>query len=349
MDPLLLIGLGILLLLSAFFSGSETALTSLGKIKIKNLIKKHPSKAKALTSWLENPSRLLTTILVGNNVVNIAAATLATVIILRLFRQLTLAKAAGISTLVMALLVLIVGEVTPKTYARQHAERLTLKSIGSLILLSTLLSPLIRALTFISKAITNLLGLRMVKQSPLITEDEIKTLISVGEEEGVLEEEEKEMIHSIFEFGDTEVGKIMVPKDYIVFTESKAALDEMIKLSVEVGFSRIPVCEDGIDKVIGIFYVKDLLKLWGEEGKGELSDFIREPYFVQEKALVSELLRQFQHRRIHMAIVQNGEKRTVGLITMEDVIEEIVGEIEDEYDEQRKENSKGHHLGKAKK
>lgn len=331
-------GLAVLLFLSGFFSASETALTALGKIKIRTLLEREGEKAKGIILWARDPNRFLATILVGNNIVNIGASILAAFLAMRIFGDgLTAGIAWGV-TGIMTLIILIFGELTPKTFARDNAEKIALKTIGSLRILSFVLSPFIRVFLFISRVIIRIFGGKVREVSPFMTAEEIKTLIGIGEEEGVLEEEEKEMIESIFEFGDTKVLEVMIPRTEMVCIGVNTKLEDILLLIAKAGHSRIPVYEGRIDNIVGLLYIKDLLKFWGEHQGKELilKDFMRQPYFVPETKMVNELLRDFQRNRIHMAIVVDEYGGTAGLVTMEDLIEEIVGEIEDEYDTRSK-------------
>ena len=323
-----------LLVLSAFFSGSETALTSLGKLKTKSLIEK---KRKTLSAWLSDPDSLLTTILVGNNIVNISAAVLLTFILMRLFGETTAGKIGAISTGVMTFLILIFGEIAPKTYARNNAERVALRAIKLLNFFSYILSPLVKFFLFVAEQLIRFCGGRKRKFEPFMTEDEIRGLISLGEEEGVLEEEKKEMLEGIFEFGETKVREVMIPRPDIVAIEIGANLEDVFKLAISAGHSRILVFKEKIDNVVGILYVKDLLSLWPKGETKPLSELMRTPYFVPEAKKVDELLREFKSKRIHIAVVVDEYGGTAGLVTIEDLIEEIVGEIEDEYDHAKKE------------
>ncbi len=314
-------------------------MTSLGKLKMKSLMEKEKEKALLLSLWKDDPSRLLATILVGNNIVNVAASILFTVILLHWLGPAATGKGAALSIGVMTFLILIFGEITPKTYARQNAERIALRTIGLLKFLSQALSPLIKLLVFVANVIIRLSGGKIAGPGPFMTEEDIRGMISMGEEEGVLEEEEREMIDSIFEFGDTRVQEVMVPRLDIVAVEEKRTLADIVKVAIEAGHSRIPVFEKKIDNIIGVLYVKDLLNLWGkkDEEKLKVKDLIRIPYFVPETKKVSELLREFQRKKIHLAIVVDEYGGTAGMVTLEDLLEEIVGEIEDEYDKKREE------------
>lgn len=319
----------VLLCFSALFSASETALSSLGKFRVKEAIGKYGKRAHLLNRWLEEPNRLLTTILVGNNLVNIWASVLAATIVLQKFQQ----KGVAITTGLMTFLILVFGEITPKTFAKQNAERISLLLIKPLIFLSYLLFPLVKFLGGVSIVIIRLFGGRVAKQTSRISEKELKDVISVGEREGVIEEEEKEMIHSIFEFGDTLVKEVMTPRTGIIALEDASTLKEVLDLMVREGHSRIPAYRENVDQIVGIVYSKDLLKQW-QEGKLEkpAKELMRPPYFIPETKRVNELLREFQRHKISVAIVIDEYGGTAGLVTMEDLLEEIVGEISDHWE-----------------
>ena len=335
MNPLIeWILLAILLLLSGFFSASETALISLGKLRIKTLLEKERERAKIIKLWADDPNRFLATILVGNNVVNIGASVLAAFIGMRIWGDELSVGVAWVVTGVMTFIILVFGEFTPKTLARQNAEKIALGVMGILKVLSYILYPITKICVLVSKPFIKLFGGAVGETAPFMTEEEMKALIGIGEEEGVLEKGERRMIESIFEFGDTKVQEVMVPRTEMTFIRANTKLDDILALLVKAGCSRIPVYEATIDNVIGILYAKDLLKFWGEHGEKQpvLKEFIRQPYFIPETKKVNELLREFQRNRVHMAIVVDEYGGTAGLVTMEDLIEEIVGEIEDEYD-----------------
>lgn len=289
----------IFLFLSAFFSGAETALTSLGKLKIKELMEKGGKWKKSVSIWIEHPNKILTTILIANNVVNVGAATLATAISIKIFAS----KGVGIAWGIMTFLILQFGEITPKIFARQHAERLSLLVIKPLQVLSLILSPIIRVLVFLTNLILKPFGGGMTIETSFITEEEIRGLISAGEKEGVLEEEEKEMLHSIFEFGDTKVSEVMIPRVDMVAIDEDIPLNMLLNLIKEKRHSRIPVYRENVDEIVGIFYVKDLLTLWRENREAKVKDLMRPAYFVPESKKVSDLLHQFQKKKVHMAIV----------------------------------------------
>lgn len=325
----LLIQFIVLLALSGFFSASETALTSVSRIKVKQKADSGIKRAVVLENLLTQPARYLSTILILNNLVNIAAATLAMVLVSRFYDHYVVA----ISTGVVTFLILVYGEITPKTYAVHNSEKYALLAARPISILSTILYPVARLFILISNAFLKILGAKTRKEGPFITEEEIKALVSVGEEEGVIEKEEKKMIDSIFEFSDTIVKEVMVPRMDMVCIEDTALVDEVLKIVKDVGHSRIPVYHESVDDIVGIIYAKDLLIcLASGKAKVSLKDLTRKAYYIPESKNVGELLRELQTKRQHMTIVVDEYGGTAGLVTMEDLLEEIVGEIFDEYD-----------------
>lgn len=319
----------LLIFLSAFFSAAETAITSINRLRLKHLVEEKARGAKTLEGLLEHPGRLLATILFGNNLVNIAAAALATSLAIKFFGNV----GVGISTGIMTFLVLIFGEITPKTFAAQNAERLALGVAGIISFLCVVLYPVIRIFVLIANLFIRLIGGKTMKEGPFVTEEEIRTLVTVGEEEGVIEEEEKEMIHSIFDFTDTVVKEVMVPRMDMICVENTTALKDVLDIIAATGHSRVPVYEKTIDNIVGVVYAKDILiEMAKEETPIALAKLIRQPYYVPETKRVSELLKELQNQRMHMAIVLDEYGGTAGLVTIEDLLEEIVGEILDEYD-----------------
>jgi putative hemolysin len=332
------LGLLILLAVSAFSSAAETALTSVSHIRVKHMLEEKKKGADVLNKLLEHPSRFLAAILILNNLVNIGAASLATVLVVQYFHYLNITLStgyvAGISTGIVTFLVLIYGEITPKTYAAQNAEKFSLLIAKPVSMLVTILFPIARFFILIANLFTRLLGGKTTREGPFLTEEELKTMVTVGEEEGVIEEEEKEMIHSIFEFGDTIVKEVMVPRMDMVCVEDNATAKDVLVITTKDGFSRIPVFEETVDNIVGIVYAKDLLKL--NKNKDTLNVSVKKlmhpAYYIPETKRVNELLRELQKKRQHMAIVLDEYGGTAGLVTIEDLLEEIVGEIFDEYD-----------------
>jgi CBS domain containing-hemolysin-like protein len=311
--------------LSAFFSGSETALVSLNKIRIKRLAEEGDRNAKILEELIRYPNRLLATVLVGNNIVNIAAAAIATSIAIGIFHN----WGVGVATGVMTLLVLVFGEMTPKSMAASNAERISLMVARPLSLLVKIFYPVVRALVFITKPLVRMLG-GDISLNQFFTTEEFKMLVKVGAEEGVIEKEEKEMIHGIIEFGETEAKEVMAPRIDIVGIESTASIEEANELVLKSGYSKIPVYEGSIDNIIGVLHARDLLK--AVEGKKSIKEIMRPVYYVPETKKLDELLKELRKRKTQIAIVVDEYGGTAGLVTVEDIVEEIVGEIMDEFD-----------------
>lgn len=301
---------------------------SLSKIRIRHMVEDGVKGAKLVEKLTEDPNKLLGSILVGNNVVNIGASALATSVAMKAFDE----SGVGIATAIMTILVLIFGEITPKSIAKQRSEGVALKVSGIVNIFVKTLRPFVAIFTFISSFILKLFGGDLNKDQPFITQEELKTMVDVGEEEGVLEEEEKEMIFNVFEFGDIQVKDVMVQRVDIVALGLDSTYDDVIDIIKEEQFSRIPVYNDSIDDIIGIMYVKDLILL-NNKDNFKVQDCIREAYYTFEFKKVTELFKEMKKSRNHMAVVLDEYGGTVGIVTIEDLLEEIVGEIEDEYDE----------------
>ncbi len=320
-----LLTLGILLFLSAFFSGSETALVSLNRIRIKRLAEEGNKNAMIVEQLIQRPNRLLATVLVGNNIANIGAAAIATSIAIQMFQN----WGVGIATGVMTFLVLVFGEMTPKSLAASNAERISLMVARPIGFLVKVFYPIVKVLVEITRPLTKLFG-GDIRLHKLFTEEEFKIMVEVGEEEGVIEKEEREMIHGIIEFGETEAKEVMAPRIDVVEIESTATLEEANDLVLKSGYSKIPVYEDSIDNIIGILHARDLLK--PAEGKKSIKKIMRSVYYVPETKKLDELLREMRERKTQIAIVVDEYGGTAGLVTAEDLVEEIVGEIMDEFD-----------------
>lgn len=317
---------------SAFFSSSETALFRLSKHRIHQLIDEGTKNARNVKNLKDDPNKMLITILIGNNLVNIAASSIATKLAIDIFGN----AGVGIATGVMTFLILLFGEITPKSYAVENTEKHSLKVAVPISILSKILYPVIYILNLFSKLLYRIIGGRLAESEPYITEEEIKSMVKVGEKEGVVEEDEKEMIQSIFKFSDTIVKEEMVPRVDMVCLSIDSKGQEAMKIARETGYSRIPVYKDKIDNIEGILYTKDLLMALKNEDEEDvdLKDLMRSPIFVPETKKIDELLKVLQRERTHMAIVIDEFGGVEGLITLEDVLEEIVGEIFDEYDEE---------------
>jgi putative hemolysin len=328
-DWALLIVLLVALLLAGFSAAAETALTSVNRLRIRNDAEEGDASASRILRLIEKPERFLSAILVTSNVAVITASTVATILAINLFGD----TGGVISTVVLSLIVLIFCEITPKTWAVQAPERRARIFIGPVEMLSRVLGPLVRVLMFLTNGIVRMFGGAPVKRGPFVTEDELRLLVEVGEQEGVLEEEEREMIHNVFELADTTVREVMVPRPDIITVEADATLDDAMKIIVEGGQSRIPVYADSIDDIIGVLYAKDLLRvLTFSERPPSVRSLVRQAYFVPESKRLDDLLREMQAQRVHMAIVVDEYGSVAGLATIEDLVEQIIGDIQDEYD-----------------
>ncbi len=309
---------------------SETALMALSKIRIRHMVDEGVSGAKLVAKLSENPSRLLGAILIGNNIVNIGASSLATSIAVKLIGP----GGVGVVTIIMTILVLIFGEITPKSIAKQNSEKVALRVSKPINIVVNIFRPLVAVFTGISSLFIKLLGGDPKASEPFITEEELKTMVGVGKEEGLLEDVEKEMIFNVFEFADSQVKDVMVQRVEIVAVNVDSTYEEVINVIKTEQFSRIPVYNENIDDVIGILNVKDLIMASQSKDNFKVSDYMREPYYTFEYKKISELFKEMKKSRNHMAVVLDEYGGNVGIVTIEDLIEEVVGEIEDEYDDE---------------
>ena len=314
---------------SAFFSASETALTSLSKIRLRQMVEEGVPKADVIQRLLDDPSRLLGTILIGNNIVNIGASALATSVSMKLFGS----AGIGIATGGMTLLVLIFGEITPKTLATEHSEKVSLKVVGVIAFLSLIFKPLLTVVLKLTSGLIKLVGGEGNTERPFITEEELKIMVNVGHEEGVLEGGEKKMIYNVFDFGDTQVRDVMTQRTDMAVIDVNASYDEIVHKFKTEQFSRLPVYHESIDDIIGILYLKDLFFYKGDPAVFDIQTFLRKPYFTFEFKRTAKLFKELQTERLPIAIVLDEYGGTAGMVTVEDLVEEIVGDIRDEYDE----------------
>jgi len=316
----------VLLLLSGFFSGSETALIRLGRIKARSLLKRGVKGADTVEKLVNEPEALLTTVLIGNNIVNIAASALATSLAIDFFGDLGVGIAIG----VMTFLILTFGEIIPKTIAVRRTEQFSITVSKPLEILIFVLRPVIKILSVIINAFGKMVGLK-IPQGKLLSEDEVKALLDIGEEEGAIEEDEKEMMNGVLKLDYITAKNVMIPKEEIVCLEANQRVDTAIELIKRSGYSRIPVFEETKDNIVGILYAKDLL-INTNGSTISLKELMKPAYFVPETARVDDLLKEFRKGKFHIAIVVDEEGRTKGLVSLEDLLEEIVGSIYDEYD-----------------
>ena len=326
----------ILLVGSGFFSASETALMSLSRIKIRHMEEDGVRGAKLVGSLLEDSNRLLTSILIGNNIVNIAATSITT----SLFTTTLGLGAEGVAaaTALMTVLVLIFGEITPKTISANTPEKVSLMVAKPIKLFMIILKPVVGIFNIITKIIFKLLGVDDNGVRPFITEEELKTMVNVSHEEGLLEIEEREIINNVFEFGDMQAKEAMVQRLDIVAIDMEDSYEEIIELFKTEKLSRMPVYEETIDDIIGILNIKDIIFLSDEEVDDfDIKKYIRDPFFTYEFKKITQLLEEMKKDKSQMAIVVDEYGGTAGLITIEDLVEVIVGDIEDEYDEEEDE------------
>jgi putative hemolysin len=306
---------------------------SLSKIRLMHMREENVRGASVISRLRENPSKLLGTILVGNNLVNISASAIATVLAIEYFGD----TGVGIATGIMTVLVLIFGEITPKALAAQKSEKVSLIVAGPVSILTDLLSPVVFIFTQIAGIFTKLLGGKGSVNEPSITEEELKTIVSVSEEEGVIEDHEKTMICNVFDFGDQLIKDVMIPRTDMVAINVNATYDEIIDVIKTEQYSRYPVYNNRLDNIVGILNVKELVFYRDPEESFDMRKFMKKPYYTFEYLKTSRLFNEMKKRRTHMAIVLDEYGGTAGIITLEDLIEEIVGDISDEYDTQSKE------------
>ena len=329
-DAIQIAALLFLLLLSAFFSSAETSLTTVNKIRIQSLAEQGNRNAKILEKVISDSSKMLSTILIGNNIVNISASSLATTITLRLFGNAFVSVSTGILTL----LVLIFGEITPKTMATIHSEKIALSYARIIYALMVLFTPLVFIVQHLSFLMLRLLRVDPNAKGASMTEHELRTIVNVSQEDGVIESEEKQMIYNVFDFRDSVAKDIMIPRIDMTFVDINCTYEELMDIYRDVKYTRFPVFEDNTDNVIGTINVKDLLLLTQKDIEHfSIRSILREPYFTYEHKSTADLLLEMRESSYNLAIVLDEYGATAGLVTTEDLLEEIVGEIRDEYDE----------------
>ena len=326
-DIVQLIILILLLLLSAFFSSSETALTTVNKIRMRTLSESGNKRADRVLRVTDDSGKMLSAILIGNNIVNLSASSLATSLAIHYLGNV----GAGIATGILTFLILIFGEVTPKTLATIKADSIALAIAGIIDVLMKILTPVIFIINKLSMGLLFLLRINPKDDSQQMTEEELRTIVDVGQETGVIENEERNMIHNLFDFGDAEAKEIMVPRIDMTFVQVDATYQEVLDVFRQDMFTRLPVYEDTTDNVIGIINMKDFL-LEQDDETFSVRSMLRDPYFTYEHKNTADLFLEMRKSSISLAIVLDEYGVTAGLITLEDLLEEIVGEIRDEYD-----------------
>jgi putative hemolysin len=325
-----IISLIILLILSSLFSCSETAFLSVSKIKIRTLAEEGNKKAKLVESLLDDQDRLLSAILVGNNLVNIGASSLTTATIMAIFGDG--AQTVAIATGVVTLCILIFGEITPKSLATQNADKLVFALAPFIRFVCVITKPVVFVLNIITGFIIKLLGGNQ-EHGPSLTEEELKTIVTVGHEEGVLEKEEKEMIHNVFEFGETEIKEIMTPRIHVESLPDDCTYDELMNVYHDAQYSRYPIHDESFDEIIGVLNMKDLLFIDIDKEYFDVKKYMRETFVVYEFNQVNDVFASMRKEHATLAIVLDEYGVMSGIVTFEDIVEEIVGEIDDEYDD----------------
>lgn len=325
-DVAQLISLLILLALSAFFSSAETALTTCNRIRMRALAEEGSKKAAMLENILDDQGKMLSAILIGNNIVNLSASSIATILATKYGSAW-----AGIATGILTILILIFGEISPKTLATIHADKISLSYAKYIKTLMVVLTPFIYVINKLSMGFLLLLRVDPKAKTSTITESELRTIVDVSHEEGVIESEERKMINNVVDFGDSLAKDIMVPRIDMTFAKADATYEELIEIFRRDRFTRLPVYEGTTDDVIGIINMKDLL-LYRQGEPFSIRDYLREPHYTYEYKKVAELLREMRETDYNITIVLDEYGATAGLITLEDLLEEIVGDIRDEYD-----------------
>ena len=326
---LLLAALLLLLAGSAFFAGSETALMSISKLRLKHLAKTNPSRTAAVERVLEKPERLIGTILLGNNLVNVAMSAIATFIAVSLWGEPGIAYATGVLTLV----ILIFADMVPKIYARYSEERVSFMSAPVLRVIMTAFNPLVIAASFVATRVLLMFGLDVARsRTPPLTEDMIKTVIEVGSDQGAITGEERRMLARVFTLNDKTVREVMVPRDKMTVIDIGTPLDGIVKAILKTGYTRMPVSRGPGLHIVGSLHAKDFLGPISRKKPASLQNIMRPPYFVHQDRTIDAQLRGFRARKSHQAVVLDADGDVVGLVTMEDILEELVGNIEDEHD-----------------
>ena len=324
--------LGICLIASAFFSASEASLLTIGKIRVRNLVDEGVKNAKTLIALLEDPDKVLSAILIGNNLVNILASAITTSLVIQYVGG-NIGVALGIATGVVTLVVLIFCEITPKSFAMRKAENIAVFIAKPMYAIMIFLKPLIYVLNKVTSAFVTILSGKSADTLPTFTENELKTMVTVSHEEGVLNVDEKEMIHNVFEFGDGDVREIMTPRIHVVSIDLTAEYNAVKAVFEEHAYSRIPVTKPGTDEIVGILNIKDIAFLDNYAAKFSIADYLRPAHFVYEFNNIAKVFGEMRRGRIRMSVVLDEYGVMAGIITTEDFIEEIVGDINDEYDD----------------
>lgn len=324
--PGIILFLLVLALISFFISASETSIIALSRIRLRHLMAKGVKRAQNIHRLTSQLDKFITAILISNNFVNIAMSAIITAVFIHILGDQWGVVAA---TFISVFFILVLCEITPKILAIKHSEKIALYMAPLWEIIIKLLRPLISIFIEISGFILKIFRISGEKRSALITEEELRMMIEISQEEGILSDEERKMFQRIFEFGNTKVKEVMIPKEEIVGVNLNTSPENLLNIFVEEGHARLPVYKEAISNVIGIVYSHDLLYILRDKGLFLLQDILHAPYYVQGSMLVNELLKVFQEDKIQIAIVVDEHKRTIGLVTLEDLIEEIIGEVEE--------------------
>ena len=325
----------ILIALSSFFSSAETAMTTVNKIRIQSLSEQGDKRAIILEKVISDSPKMLSAVLIGNNIVNMSVSSLMTTLTIKVLGN----AYVGIATGILTLLILIFGEITPKNMATIHAEKLALAYARIIYGFMFILTPVVFIVTKITSGVLLLFHIDPNAKANAMTEHELRTLVNVGQEEGVIENEEKQMIYNVFDFGDSTARDVMIPRIDMTFVNVDSTYDELMEIFSEDMHTRFPVYEDNTDNVIGIINMKDLL-IYPKDKPFSIRNILREPYFTYEYKATADLMIEMRKASVNLAIVLDEYGATAGLVTLEDLLEEIVGEIRDEYDEDEVEDIK---------
>lgn len=319
-NPLLIVVIIILIMCSAFFSASETALTSLNKIKVRSMIDNKIKGAEKVYKITENTPKLLSSILIGNNIVNILSSSLATAVAILIDPE----KGVAIATIIMTIVVLIFGEITPKTFASKNPEKVAIKFSAPISGIMFILTPVVSALNGLTSLVLKFSG-DGEEDSHLITEDELKTMVNVGHEEGILEIDERKMINNVFDFGDTKAKDIMTPRTDMAAIDINSTYDEILSIFKSEGFLILPVYEENVDNILGLVYLKDIA--FSSKENFDIRNYMHEPLYTYESKPVLNLLSEMKCQTVQFAVVVDEYGGTSGIITLTDLIEELVGDF----------------------
>ena len=333
--PIQAVTIVLMILLSAFFSSAETAMTTVNRIRIQALIEQGDKRAIILDKVISNSSKMLSTILIGNNIVNISASSLMTTLTIQVLGNVYVGAATGVLTLI----ILLFGEITPKTLASLHAEKIALSYAKIIYFLTVILTPVVFIVGKLGNGVMFLLRVDPNAKANPMTEHELRTLVNVSQEDGVIEREEKQMIYNVFDFGDSAAKDVMIPRIDMTFVDINSTYDELMEIFREDMHTRFPVYEENTDNIVGIINIKDLI-LYPKNQEFSIQKILREPYFTYEYKRTADLMVEMRKASVNLAIVLDEYGSTAGLVTLEDLLEEIVGEIRDEYDEDEEEDLK---------